>query len=516
MQAQDTATLARSAFSKQAAGDYAGAAAEYRELLRLDPHQVATHVNLGIVLVQLGEFDEAIRQYEEANRLLPGDPRIALNKALAYSKAGRTEEAAGQFAALHEAAPENRQVTTLLADARLQLGDYAAVATLLEPLATAGDQDLAVAYMLGLALLRTGRLEEGGRQIDRILRNGNTAEAHFLMGARLFESHDYPAAVRELADAEGKNANLPQLQSLYGRALLMTGDPEGAGRAFEAELKGRPGDYEANAGLGQILAVRGDYGRALPYLQRAEKARTKREPEVSLALAQSLAGVGRFQDALPYAEEAAAARPDDTEAHASLAAIYGGMDRTTEARREKEKAEALRRAAEPGPYVGDRAPDFSLRGMDGRSVQLSRYRGKPVLLMLGSYSCPNVRSAVEALRSAYDAYRRTMAFVFVYIREAHGNGNWQSTRNEREGVQAEDAKTAAERTSAAAECSRKLHLSFVTLTDSMDGQTEEAFHAWPSRLFVISRRGEVTYSSRLTALDFRANEFRGALEQAAR
>ena len=94
----------------QSAGDNAGAAELYGQLLRLVPDDVATHVNLGVVLVNLGRYDEAIGQYEAAEKLLPGDRRIQLNKALALEKSGRMSEAEREFSALHQAEPAGRQV----------------------------------------------------------------------------------------------------------------------------------------------------------------------------------------------------------------------------------------------------------------------------------------------------------------------------------------------------------------------------------------------------------------------
>src|ERR1035438_4003627 len=80
--AQDAVALAHKAMSLQQAGDYAGAAQNYSELLKLVPDDVATHVNYGIVLVHLERYQEAIHQYELADKSLPGDPRIELNLAL--------------------------------------------------------------------------------------------------------------------------------------------------------------------------------------------------------------------------------------------------------------------------------------------------------------------------------------------------------------------------------------------------------------------------------------------------
>ncbi len=241
--AGDLAVLVQHAVALQQAGNYAGAADAYREVLELQPDDVATHVNLGVVLVNLGRFDDAIAQYEAAEKLLPGDPRIEMNIALAYEKSGRLIQAAECFEKLHASAPGDQKITMLLADCNLQLGRDQRVIELLQPLESENQSDLGMAYMLGMALLRSGRIQEGQLLLDRILRNGDTPEARFLLGTRMFESGDYPAAVKQLASAAELNPHLPSLQSFYGQALLSTGDPDGAAQAFRQELAANPNDY---------------------------------------------------------------------------------------------------------------------------------------------------------------------------------------------------------------------------------------------------------------------------------
>src|SRR5882724_11852676 len=140
--ALDPAALFQRAYQLQQAGDYAGAADAYREFLKARPDEVAGLANLGVVLAKLGRYDEAIAEYEAAEKLLPNDPRIGLNLALAYSKSGRLSEAAAKL----EALPKDNQVTLLLADTRLRMGENQRVIELLKPLENGGD--LAVSYML--------------------------------------------------------------------------------------------------------------------------------------------------------------------------------------------------------------------------------------------------------------------------------------------------------------------------------------------------------------------------------
>lgn len=41
--------------------------------------------------------------------------------------------------------------------------------------------------------------------------------------------------------------------------------------------------------------------------------------------------------------------------------------------------------ASPAIKVGDHAPDFQLSSLDGRTVKLSDFRGKPILLSFWAY-----------------------------------------------------------------------------------------------------------------------------------
>ncbi|MBV8864747.1 MAG: tetratricopeptide repeat protein [Acidobacteriaceae bacterium] len=468
----DRVALVQSALALQQAGNYAGAADAYRKILELQPDDVATHVNLGVVLVSLGRFDDAIVQYEAAEKLLPGDSRIAMNIALAYEKSGRLAEAAERFEKLHASIPGDEKVTMLLADCSLQLGRDQRVIDLLLPL-EADQSDLTVAYMLGMALLRSGRIPEGQVLLDRILRNGDSPEAHFLLGTRMFESGDYPAAVKEFASAVELNPKVPLLQSFYGQALLSTGDPDGAAEAFRKELATNANDFRSNLGLAQILTARKQCGEAMPFVQRALLV-----------------------------------QPDSPAAKFTLAECVSGHT----------PAQALSHASDPGPKLESLAPDFKLvNASSGKEVRLRDFRGKrPVVIVFGSYSCPNFRSSANALTSMYRRHGSQIAFLLIYIREAHAAGDWQSTRNQREEIVVPPARNFSEKQEHASMCTRKLRLPFPALVDGMDGAVEKAYNAWPSRAFVIARDGRILYATRLTELDFHPQELESALrEQAA-
>jgi predicted Zn-dependent protease len=95
--------------------------------------------------------------------------------------------------------PENSQATLLLADCYMRLGRETDVINLLEPEEQKRPDDLAVAYLLGTALIRQKRVEEGQVLVDRILRNGDSAEAHLMLGTAKLSVNDFPGARDEFA-----------------------------------------------------------------------------------------------------------------------------------------------------------------------------------------------------------------------------------------------------------------------------------------------------------------------------
>ena len=508
-------SIAQRAYQLQQAGDYAAAVDAYRAFLKLRPAEAAARSNLGAALVKLGRYEEAIEEYKKAEQLLPADVRIGTNLALAYEKSGRIREACEKLVALHSQAPQEKQITLLLADCELRLGEYDRVIELLQPLAREAPYDLATDYMLGTALIRSRRIGEGQVLLDRILRNGNSAEAHFLLGTQFFESGDYPAAVKELAGAVELNPRLPQLQSFYGLALLNTGDPVGATAAFRRELADNPNDYAANLALGQILINSKQYAEALPLIEAALRLRPE-SIEAELALGECLSGSGKLPEARKQLEAVTRAVPASLQAHRDLLSVYIRLRLGPEVARERAVVSRLEREAgakEGGPQINALAPLFDLPEVGTkRRVRLSDLRGKtPVVLVFGSYSCPNFRASAEALNSLFQRYGQRAPFFLVYIREAHAAGDWPSTRNVREGVAVAPALRLEDKEEHAVMCLRKLHLQFPALVDAMDGSVEAAYAAWPSRVFVIGTDGRVRYSSRLTQQDFRAEAMERAL-----
>src|SRR5262249_489678 len=172
----------RHAMELQQAGDLEGAVQGYRQFLAARPREAAVQANLGVLLAHLGRFDEAITEYKKAVALDPQNGDIVRNLGLAYYKSGRIAEAEIEFAKSHRISPENLQTILLLADCQLRMGENQDVIKLLTPVETGHGDELAIAYLLGTALLHEGQIAEGQKRVDRILSKGDSAEARFLLG----------------------------------------------------------------------------------------------------------------------------------------------------------------------------------------------------------------------------------------------------------------------------------------------------------------------------------------------
>jgi len=511
---------AQEAFARGAAryrtGDFDGAIREYRAALELDPTNFEARSNLGVALTRIGHYEEAIAVYRQALENAPpaATNHLRMNLALAYYKSGQLSEAANLFDDVRKQLPDDLQVTLLSADCYLRLGNLDRVIGLLSPVASAHAGDHAVNYMLGMALIRSGNMEKGQALVDGILRDSDSAEAHFLLGSVAFMAKDYPGAVKEFSKATGINPDLPSLQSYYGQALLFTGDPDGATTAFRKQLASDPNDYDSNLRLAQILFQRRLHPEARPLYERALRVRPG-SPEAAYGLAELDLAEQRPEQARQRLEQIVARWPSYAAAHRALSTADEQLGRKEESARERDAAAKLDGGeASAGIPLGSAAPDFTLLPSSGdRRVRLSEFRGKrPVVLVLGSYTCPKFRSQAPILNALYERYHDRAEFLLVYIREAHGAGSWQSTINQREGVDLADATTFEQKRGYAASCVRKLKIPYTATVDPLDNGTDKAYVAWPSRVYLVDKQGRVAFNSLLDELNFEASRLDAALK----
>lgn len=349
-QTDDVARALDEAVALHKSGDLAGAIRAYQAILARHPRRVDVRSNLGAAFAQSGRYAEAIREYKQSLQTDSGNTAIRFNLALAFYKAAAFAEAAAELRQVIAAQPGNSTAILLLADCQLRLGENKKVIELLTPLEATFGHDRVFAYLLGTAFINDRQIDKGQGLIDRILRGGDSAEAHVMLGAAHLMTQDYKNALREFERALELNPKAPTLHALYGRALMMTGETERAARAFRQELEINQNDFESNLYIGMLLKKEARNDEALTFLQRAAQVRPD-DVNARYHIAGLHLAKGKASDAQRLLEEIVKAAPDFLEAHVLLARAYYRLNRKADGDHEQsivQKLTAERQARQPG------------------------------------------------------------------------------------------------------------------------------------------------------------------------
>ncbi|MGH9445722.1 MAG: tetratricopeptide repeat protein, partial [Terriglobia bacterium] len=302
------------------AGKFDQAIREYRKCLALDPENFLARANLGAALAHQGRYTEAIEEYEKALRIRPGNAEVELNLGLAHYKAMQLNEAVREFLPLHVASPENVRIALLLGDCYFRLGDYQKTVALLKPMEAAEPQSEALDYLLGMSLIQDNQVVQGEVLVNKILRNGDSAVAHLMLGEAHLAINDTAGAINELTQALKLDPKIPLAHGLYGRALLETGFRAKAMQAFQEELAIDSNEFQPNLYLAYMLNQEQKYKEALSYLRRALQVRPG-SPRAEYQLALAEIGMEKLTDARKTLDALVKQSPTFVEARVSLASV---------------------------------------------------------------------------------------------------------------------------------------------------------------------------------------------------
>lgn len=139
--------------------------------------------------------------------------------------------------------------------------------------------------------------------------------------------------------------------------------------------------------------------------------------------------------------------------------------------------------------VGETAPDFSLRTVDGEEWTLSDHRGEYVVLEFGSYTCPMYRRQIPGMARLARTWgeRDDVTFVLVYQKEAHPNqGQFRNI---------DDPETYAERRELAERLVQENSIRMTVLVDEVPRDVSATYGGGPNMLYAIDPDGEIAYTS---------------------
>jgi len=249
------------------------------------------------------DYQQAIDRYNDSLRYedIPGS-RIDL--AIAELQAGHLDDAIKLAKDTHATGPDDIRANTVLRNALMQEGEFAAA---LVPLTRVADAQPSVEndYLLGIGLLNTGKPEDKIRAqavFDRMKKSsGDSGSLHVLIGRAYRDSGDTKRAIEEFQRAIALDTHTPHSHFFLGLAEISLNDwkptPE-AEAEFKKELDRYPNDYLANFMLGLFNSVERNYEQSDWYLKAAAKI-SPTEPDPFLYM-----GLNAFsQEKMDLAEE---------------------------------------------------------------------------------------------------------------------------------------------------------------------------------------------------------------------
>lgn len=332
-QGSDPRQLFQDALAAQQRGDDASAVLKYRELLKLYPDSIEVRANLGAALAKLNRYDKAIEQYRAA-LTKKENSSLRFNLALAYYKKGAWRDAARELEALRAAQPNDVRIATLLADCYTHLDQDAKAIAILSPLEPVHHDDLSLEWLLGSALIRTGKQREGLDRVDYVARTGHRPEAYLLAGRTALKLNEFERARDYAAEAAKLDPRLAGLDTLRGTVLSYLGDTEGAAAELQRAVEADPKDFEAQLALGAVLHTTRNLDGAREHLQLALQLK----PDSTVARyewARLERTEGQLEAAASDLEKVVHADPTWAQPHVELAAIYFRLNRQEDGERER-------------------------------------------------------------------------------------------------------------------------------------------------------------------------------------
>jgi Iodothyronine deiodinase len=155
-----------------------------------------------------------------------------------------------------------------------------------------------------------------------------------------------------------------------------------------------------------------------------------------------------------------------------------------------------------GPDVADPAPEIRLLELEGGLVRLSElWADRPLVLVLGSYTCPEFRMSSSSLLRLAQIFSDQVTVGLLYTREALPSDapspypDWKPAPTSTPGVKVElpQAVDMEHRLEAAQLAATKLSLGSPVriVVDGMEDAAWEAYGPAPHNAFLIDRHGTV-------------------------
>src|SRR5689334_6226671 len=271
---------------------------------RLTATITAACFNLGILAARRSEFGPAATWLARAADLTPGYPNVQFALGTAYFNGGAYAKAIDPLQRVLTSDRGNASARRMLALARFNTESYEETVTLLRD-DPQRDADPSLAYVYGVALVRSDRAAEAATAFSRLLESHrDSAPLNVVLGMAYAEQGDHDAAIQALKRALAIDPQVREANATLGLLYFKQGQLPEAESSLRAELKSHPDDIRTAHLLATVLDLDGKQEEAVMLLRTVIAARPG-HANARYLLGKILLAQGRAAEAVELVDAAA-------------------------------------------------------------------------------------------------------------------------------------------------------------------------------------------------------------------
>lgn len=260
-----------------AQGDAAGALALATQLTEKHPQSALAWYSQGAILARASKTEEAEKALLKAKGLadkqLEATRQVSLLTTLIEMQlASRNIDAArANLDALNRIAAGSPLSTLMSARISMAANDYSGAASGLRRLVNAAPQFTQARYLLGVALVAQGNLEQASRELNQVVEQApQNLEARQLLAQVRMRLRDPDGALRVLVPAIETNADDSRLTNLFEGARVAAGADGQTIETLEKALTDAPSSRGLQVQLASAYMQAGSATKAVALLRRVE------------------------------------------------------------------------------------------------------------------------------------------------------------------------------------------------------------------------------------------------------
>ena len=111
----------------------------------------------------------------------------------------------------------------------------------------------------------------------------------------------------------------------------------------------------------------------------------------------------------------------------------------------------------------------------------------------------------------YERHKKRVAFLVVYIKEAHPEDGWVLEMNREAHILVRDPVSLAEREAVASTCATHLDIRMPVVIDGAENDVARQYGGFPDRLYLIGKDGRIAFQGEVGPFGFKPQQLEQAI-----